>query len=196
MFSRRFIETVNWWDLFVRWTFNNKYWDQRERGFQGIQFEPLWWSDNFLGKTSQMWKDQTKRLVPSQKSSIYPMPSLKGDFCILWILWLYGLALGSDFPFDLLWSAQPYTVWVEQKKSKVCWCTVSTVPVSNCILHTSVCLCAAQSDPSTFNDLILAVCADLSRKSNNEIYYESALPFSSFKFWDLFQVHDCLTCQL
>jgi len=26
----------------ARWTFNNKYWEQRERGFQGIQFEPLW----------------------------------------------------------------------------------------------------------------------------------------------------------
>lgn len=26
----------------ARWMFNNKYWEQRERGFQGIQFEPLW----------------------------------------------------------------------------------------------------------------------------------------------------------
>ena len=59
---------------------------------------------------------------------------------------------------------------------------MSTSWVSKFRQETKVQLCTAQSDASTFNDLILAVCADLSRKSNTEIYYDSAFIFSSFSF--------------
>jgi len=26
----------------ARWAFNNKYWDQRQLGFTGVPFEPVW----------------------------------------------------------------------------------------------------------------------------------------------------------
>lgn len=60
-----------------RWMFNKKYWEQRERGFQGIQFEPLWWSpvswpkdlheDLRTSITNVIWD-----LTISQKASKWP----------------------------------------------------------------------------------------------------------------------------
>ena len=79
-----------------------------------------------------------------------------------------------------------YTFWVFQMyAAQKCWeytCTFLKSVAYLTVHRKSVTCPSAQleyactavhfwnSDASTFNDLILAVCADLSRKSNNQIY--------------------------
>ena len=69
--------------------FNNKYWEQRERGFQGIQFEPLWWSGSEPRTYITNVIKSRDYITKSFQVAIMPV------YCE-WILWLYSLE--SDLP--------------------------------------------------------------------------------------------------